>query len=101
MRGTRQVERVVVVGHGLVSHRLCKRLADLCRTGAFEVTVVGEENRPVYDRVNLGDVLAGRDEQSLALAPTHWYAERGYTLRLGDSVKAIAPYDRRVLTRSG
>ncbi|MCU1693457.1 MAG: nitrite reductase large subunit [Frankiales bacterium] len=50
--------RVVVVGNGMAGARLVEEL--LRRDPACDVTVVGAEDRPAYNRVLLSDVLAGK-----------------------------------------
>src|SRR5438445_299191 len=51
--------QLVIVGNGMVGHRL----VELCRdAGQFDITVVGEEPRPAYDRVNLTKFFDGGAE---------------------------------------
>jgi nitrite reductase (NADH) large subunit len=46
------MKQLVVVGNGMVGHRLVQALADR-DTRSWHVTVLGEETRPAYDRVAL------------------------------------------------
>ncbi len=103
--------RLVVIGNGMTSHRLCERLAALGGALRYAVTVIGEEPRPAYDRVHLTDLLHGRSMEELTLGSLDWYAERAIELRTGDPVVSIdreahkvklasggaVPYDRLVL----
>ena len=50
MESTR--ERLVVIGNGMVGHRFVEGLTACSRAGDFQITVIGEEPRPAYDRVN-------------------------------------------------
>ena len=59
--------RVVVVGNGMVSHRLCEKLVDYDRDRRMRVVVVGEEPRPAYDRVHLTEYFSTRSADALAL----------------------------------
>ena len=93
--------RVVVIGNGMVSHRLCERLAPDIRAGRISLVVFGEEPGPAYDRVHLTDMLSGRRKESLELHGLAWYAERGIALRVGDPVVAVDRARRMVLSRSG
>src|SRR4051812_32524553 len=43
--------RLVVVGGGMVAHRLVEALTDRDLDGAWQVDVFAEESRPPYDRV--------------------------------------------------
>ena len=101
MIGTRQ--RLVVVGSGMVSHRFVERMVASTAGGgaAFDITVVGEEPRAAYDRVNLSKFFEGKDAAGLALADPAWYEKAGVQLMLGDPVAAIDRGDKRVRTRSG
>ncbi|GAY07052.1 nitrite reductase large subunit NirB [Pseudonocardia sp. N23] len=61
---------LVVVGHGMVGHRLVAALRDRDTDGTWHVTVLGEEDRPAYDRVALSSYVDGRTEDDLSLG-TH------------------------------
>ncbi|MCW2777334.1 MAG: NAD(P)/FAD-dependent oxidoreductase, partial [Frankiales bacterium] len=50
--------RVVVVGNGMAGARFTEEL--LSRDPAAQITVVGAEDRPTYNRVLLSDVLSGK-----------------------------------------
>lgn len=59
MRGT----RVVIVGHGMVATRLLDELGRLTADRAepmLDVTVIGAEPHPPYNRLLLSEVIAGR-----------------------------------------
>jgi nitrite reductase (NADH) large subunit len=105
--------RLVVVGNGMVGHRLLTTLADLgvLAAGAMEVTVIGGEPRPAYDRVALSSWFDDREDERLSLVEPGFFDQQGITLRLGDPVTAVdrvahtvtlasgdvLPYDRLVL----
>ncbi len=92
--------KLVIVGNGMVGHRL----VELCTTGAhagrFDITVLGEERRPAYDRVNLTKFFEGGAE-GLALASPGAYAAAGVRLLLGDAVASIDRAARCVRTAAG
>src|SRR5262245_15043794 len=81
----RNRQRLVIVGNGMVSHRLCARLVEY-DPERYQITVFSEERLPAYDRVHLGEVLTGRDPRSLLLANEEWYRDHQITLCLGDPV---------------
>jgi len=76
--------RVVVVGHGMVSHRFCERVGELDGDGRLQLVVVAEEPRPAYDRVHLSDFFHTGRADGLALTDADDYRERGIELFLGD-----------------
>jgi nitrite reductase (NADH) large subunit len=100
---------IVVVGNGMVSHRLCQRLVEPgpenagveAGAGAPRIFVLAEENRPAYDRVRLGEMLGGRRASSLTLATAEWYRARGIQLVLDDPVVSVDRQRRVACTRSG
>ena len=60
--------RLVVTGNGMVGQRL---LEQLCARNAadFDITVLCEEPRPAYDRVQLSAFFAGKTAEDLSLVP--------------------------------
>lgn len=98
-RGERAL-RLVVVGNGMVSHRLCEALLRRAPRRPYAITVLGEEALPAYDRIRLSESLTG-DPQRLLLAPRDWYDRAGICLRLGTRVQAIFPREKCVLLSGG
>ena len=85
----------------MVGHRFIERLAAHENAGDFEITVVGEESRPAYDRVNLSKFFEGGDAGTLALASPAKYEEAGVSLILGDPVTSVDRPAKRIQTGSG
>ena len=46
-------KQLVVVGHGMVGHRFVESAISRGLTETYDITVIGEEPRPAYDRVAL------------------------------------------------
>jgi nitrite reductase (NADH) large subunit len=82
--------KLVVVGNGMVGHRLVSALRDRDPAGRWEVTVLAEEARPAYDRVRL---TAWFDGEPLDLP-----AVDGVDTRLGELVLSLDPLSRKVFT---
>jgi nitrite reductase (NADH) large subunit len=82
--------RLVVVGNGMVGHRLVAALRDRDTGGAWEVTVLAEEARPAYDRVRLSSWFDG---EPLDLPPVG-----GVETRLGEPALSLDPAGRKVFT---
>lgn len=86
---------LVVVGHGMVGHRLVDAAVDRGLTDTWQVIVHAEEDVAAYDRVGLSTWFDGAD---LALpAQVHPSVD----LRLGDPVVAVDTVGRTVTARSG
>ena len=63
--------RLVVVGNGMVGHRLLEEFATL-QPPDLEITVLGEETRPAYDRVHLSEFFSGRTAAGSAPLQPRW-----------------------------
>ncbi|HEX7131187.1 MAG TPA: nitrite reductase large subunit NirB, partial [Iamia sp.] len=100
---SRRPMRLVVAGHGMVGHRLLTTLADLGATdpALIDITVVGGEPRPAYDRVALSTWFEGRDDAALSLVEPGFFAQHPIDLRLGDPITAIDRSARTVTLGSG
>ena len=95
------MKKVVIVGNGMVGHRLCAKLRERAGPEALDIVVYGEEPWPAYDRVHLSSYFSGASADDLLLAPRCWYDERGIRLRSGDRVVRIDRGAKCVLTESG
>ena len=71
---------LVVVGHGMVGHKVAEVAVARGLTDEWDVVVLGEEEVPAYDRVALSSWFDGAD---LGLAPVDHPAVE---LRRGDPV---------------
>lgn len=94
-------KRVVVVGHGMVAHRLCERISEYDDDGSLLVTAIGEESRPAYDRVHLSEFFAGRTADDLGIASASWYLDRSYALHVDERVESIDRVAGEVVTAAG
>src|SRR5262245_61956177 len=92
-------ERMLVVGTGMAGLKLVEELTALC-PGAYDITMVGAEARPAYNRVLLSSLLAGdAREGDLELRPASWYADAGIELLTGLECQSLDPAERRVRLR--
>ncbi|MCP5146247.1 MAG: NAD(P)/FAD-dependent oxidoreductase [Gammaproteobacteria bacterium] len=97
--------RVVVVGNGMVSHHFLERLYQAGGMAHYQVTVIGDEPHPAYDRIHLSSGFTNRaDEQSsnpLALTTARTYADWGVALCCGVRVREIDRQQRCVRLADG
>jgi nitrite reductase (NADH) large subunit len=93
--------RLVVVGNGMVGHRLLTSLADAGATRSMQITVVAAEPRPAYDRVALSSWFGGRSAEDLSLVEPGFFADHGIEVLLGDPVLGIDREGQTVTTTSG
>jgi nitrite reductase (NADH) large subunit len=94
-------EHVVVVGNGMVGQRFVEALRERDAQRRWRVTVLAEEPRPAYDRVNLSSLFDGNSADDLTVVADGCYDDGAYTLRLGDAVASIDRAARAVTTVRG
>ena len=85
----------------MVGLRFCEELLKKNDHGDVSLTVVGAEDVPAYDRVNLSRLAKGATVEDLTLRPGDWYVENELDLRLGARVKTIATGEKKVILESG
>ncbi|MBI3517524.1 MAG: NAD(P)/FAD-dependent oxidoreductase [Proteobacteria bacterium] len=97
----RRRERLVVVGNGMAGMRTVEALLahapDRC-----DITVIGAEPHPNYNRILLSAVLAGEKTlDEIVVNPRGWYDERGIRLVAGDPATAISRTAKTVTLAGG
>ena len=92
---------LAVVGAGMATHALLRRLVANGGAAGYDITVVGEEPRPCYDRVNLTDYFSGKTPEDLLLSPADWYREHDIDLVTGARAASIDRVGRKVTTDDG
>ncbi len=93
---------LVIVGNGMVSARLCERLAQHGVPARRHVVVIGDEETPAYDRIRLSELFGSeRSLETLQIRPREWYASVGIELHTKERVESILRGERTLLTSSG
>ncbi|MCS0639769.1 FAD-dependent oxidoreductase [Streptomyces sp. LP05-1] len=92
---------LVLVGHGMVGHRLADALRGLDPGGEWRIVVLAEERRPAYDRLRLSAHLGGQERPELGLAGPEFLADPRVDLRTGCPVAAVDRAAREVRTAGG
>ncbi|HRI71266.1 MAG TPA: FAD-dependent oxidoreductase, partial [Polyangium sp.] len=94
-------QTLVIIGNGMVSHRLCQRMVEYNAVDDKRVVVFSDEPRPAYDRVHLTDLLSGTPSTNLVFASQDWYVHNGIELLLDDPVVEIDRVNSIVRSQSG
>ncbi|GHJ51027.1 nitrite reductase large subunit [Nonomuraea sp. TT08I-71] len=89
--------RLVVVGNGMVGQRFVEALRARDTERRWQVTVLGEERWPAYDRVRLSAFFDGLSAEELNLHTP----DEGVELRLGEPALALDRARRVVTTAAG
>jgi len=85
----------------MVGQRFVEALRDCDRERRWQVTVLSEEPRRAYDRVNLSSFFDGVTAGELDLVADDCYGTGGYDLHLGEAAVAIDRAARTVTTSTG
>ncbi|CAM04176.1 NAD(P)/FAD-dependent oxidoreductase [Saccharopolyspora erythraea] len=92
---------LVLVGHGMVGHRLVDNLSDGDGGDDWRIVILTEEPRPAYDRVSLSSYLDGKTLADLSLLSHDRCSGPAIELRLSTRVQSIDPHRRHVTTSDG
>ncbi|GAA3760472.1 nitrite reductase large subunit NirB [Salinactinospora qingdaonensis] len=93
------MRQLLVIGNGMVGHRLVEAVRDRDPDGAWHIVVLGEEPRPAYDRVALSSYFDGASADDLSLSDLSVHPN--VQLRLGEGAASIDRDARRVTTTTG
>jgi nitrite reductase (NADH) large subunit len=96
-KGEGRRERLVVVGNGMAGLRFVERVGRHA-PGRFDVTVLGAEPSPAYNRVLLSSLLAQEvDEDACRFRDRQWYLRQGVRLITGAPATTIDREEREVV----
>ncbi|WP_328523762.1 nitrite reductase large subunit NirB [Kribbella sp. NBC_00359] len=96
-----KARHVVVVGGGMVAHRLVEALRSRDSEITYRITVLAEEPRLPYDRVALTSYFSGRDPHDLSLGDPDLWDDPAVTLRKGVQVTSFDSVAKTVTTARG
>lgn len=92
---------VIVVGHGMVGHRLVEALRARDTSGSWRITVLAEEAEAAYDRVGLTSYTETWDRGQLALPGNDYAGDDRVRLLLNTRVTEIDRATKSVVTADG
>ena len=89
-------QKLVMIGNGMAGVRCIEEILKRSPE-AFEITIIGDEPYPNYNRIMLSNVLQGKTEfTDININDWDWYDTNQITLFTGERVIEIAP-DRKVI----
>ena len=94
-------EKIVVIGAGMAGGRIVEEILKRDDT-RFDISIIGAESLPTYDRIQLSPVLAG--EKSFEQIVTHsqeWYDGNGVKTHFGYWVQSIDAAGKFVTLHDG
>jgi nitrite reductase (NADH) large subunit len=92
-------QSLVVIGNGMVGQRLLDRL--VAESSDFDITVMCEEPRAAYDRVQLSAFFSGKSAEDLSLVAKHFFDDHGITIHFSDKAVAVDRAAKTVTTANG
>ncbi len=93
-------QKIIVIGNGMVGHHFLQHLVASKQAENFEISVLCEEPRAAYDRVQLTSYFTkGADE--LSLVSDDFFAQHNIQLRLNCRASQIDRARKTVLTQDG
>lgn len=92
--------KLVVIGNGMVGQRLLELLQSKM-SATPDITVLCEEPRAAYDRVQLTSFFSGKSAEDLSLVPRGFFDQPGIRLMLSERAISINRELRRIETSGG
>jgi nitrite reductase (NADH) large subunit len=80
---------LIIVGNGMVGHKLVELLIQTQATHTYDITVFGEERHIAYDRVHLSSYFDGNTAAGLALSTREDYESHGIKLFTSERIQHI------------
>lgn len=93
--------KLVMIGNGMAGVRCMEEILKRNRE-AFDITIVGDEPHPNYNRIMLSHVLQGKTEiKDININDWEWYEDNDITLFTGEKVTEIDPEEKEIKTDKG
>lgn len=94
-------QRLLIIGNGPVGHQFIESIIESGQGGQFDITVIGEEPRPAYDRVHLTAWFETRESASLNMVKEGFYSDNNITALTHEKVISIDRTAQTVSTDKG
>ncbi len=94
-------QRLLIIGNGPVGHQFIESIIESGQGGQFDITVIGEEPRPAYDRVHLTAWFETREAASLNMVKDGFYSNNNITALTHEKVISIDRTAQTVSTDKG
>ncbi len=96
-----QKEKLVIVGNGPVAHKFLETLLATGKADQYDMTVIGEESLPAYNRVYLTAWFETRDPSGIEMGTTSFYAENGINCITDEKITEIDRNNKSIKAESG
>ena len=96
-----QRNTIIIVGNGMVGHKLVDLLIQRGANLSYEIIIFGEERYLAYDRVNLSAYFDGQSIDDLSLTTSTYYEENDIQFYLSDPVTDINREQKQITSKNG
>ncbi|MEO3944695.1 nitrite reductase large subunit NirB [Gorillibacterium sp. CAU 1737] len=94
-------EKLLLIGNGMAGVRTIEEILDR-DAERYELTIIGEESYPNYNRIMLSNVLQNKmTVEEIITNPMQWYEENQIELIHHDPAVDLQPEAKKVITQSG
>jgi nitrite reductase (NADH) large subunit len=94
-------KKLVMIGNGMAGVRTIEEILKIAPE-KFEITILGKEPYPNYNRIKLSNILQGDTSfEEIIINPLQWYEENDIQLYTGETVEKIDLQTKQVMTESG
>jgi len=93
--------RLVIIGNGMVGHRLLEELAEKAAPEQFDITVFCEEPRLAYDRVHLSAYFMHHSAEALSLVAEGFCEKHKISVLTGEKALTIDRREKVVYSSKG
>jgi len=94
-------QTLVVVGNGMVGHRLLELMVEKGALDHWNLVTFCEEPRVAYDRVHLSEYFVDKTAADLTLVAPGFYQDNGIQIYIGDRVTSIDREQQLVRSANG
>lgn len=98
---SKQKQKLIVVGNGMVGHKYIETLLEHADSINYQIITFSEEPRLAYDRVQLSSYFSGKSADDLMLASEDYYDSHGVQYIVNDKVSDIDKLNKTITTESG
>ncbi len=84
-----QKEKIVIVGNGPVAHKFIETMLATGKEDQYDITVIGEESLPAYNRVYLTAWFETRDPSGIEMGTTAFYSDNNITCITDEQITEI------------
>ena len=94
-------QKIIVIGNGMVGHKFLQNLVDTNQVDKFDISVLCEEPRVAYDRVQLSAYFSAKSAQDLTLVSEGFFENNNICVKLNCQAIEIDRGAKTVLTQTG